>query len=79
MKLTLKYFGMIEESIGKSEDEMSFENTLSVSELHSKLISKYPSIKSKSFQIAVNQELKDNDFIINDNAEIALLPPFAGG
>jgi molybdopterin converting factor small subunit len=38
-------------------------------------------LKDESYQIAVNQELRTETFIINppEVDEIAILPPFAGG
>jgi molybdopterin converting factor small subunit len=32
-----------------------------------------------NFKVAVNQSIVNADFKLNDNDEVALLPPFAGG
>ena len=79
MKLTIKYFGMIEEAAGKSEEKINFQSSISVDELKSHLEYTYPSIKEKNFQIAVNQTLANGSQLISEDCEIALLPPFAGG
>lgn len=79
MKLTIKYFGMIEEEVGKHEEVLEFPNSISVGELDNHLKVLYPSIVKKSYQFAVNQSIVSNEEIISSDAEIALLPPFAGG
>jgi len=36
-------------------------------------------LKEINYKIAVNQTLADDSLLLNENDEIALLPPFAGG
>jgi len=79
MKLHIKYFGMIEEAIGKSEENLELKTSLSVDELKLNLESKYASIKEKNFKIAVNQTIANGSQLISEDCEIAILPPFAGG
>ncbi|WP_136481308.1 MoaD/ThiS family protein [Cognatitamlana onchidii] len=77
MVVTLKYFGQIAEVTQKEEEQIEIKETL-ISELLELLYSKYDGLKSKDFQIAQNHELVTNETAIS-GAEIALLPPFAGG
>lgn len=79
MKLTIKYFGMIAEVVGQDEEIIEFTEAITVDNLNTQLQNKYSSISSKNYQIAVNQDISLGDFIITEDAEIALLPPFAGG
>lgn len=79
MKLTIKYFGMIEEAVQKNEEFIEIKEPISVDELKNQLQNKYPSISDKNYQIAVNQNISLGDIIITEDSEIALLPPFAGG
>lgn len=80
MTLSIKYFGMIAETIGKQEEKVEiFSQQISVALLVELLLKKYPDLNLKSFKIAVNQSIAENDTLINENDEIALLPPFAGG
>lgn len=80
MKLSVKYFGMIAEDIGKQEEKIEISGQqISVAHLVELLLKKYPDLNLKSFKIAVNQSIAENAAIINENDEIALLPPFAGG
>lgn len=80
MTLSIKYFGMIAETIGKQEEKVEiFSQQISVALLVELLLKKYPNLNLKSFKIAVNQSVAENAALINENDEIALLPPFAGG
>jgi len=77
MHITIKYLGQIAELTNKEEESLEFSGNL-VSELIETLHSKYNTLKTKDFQIAQNQELVSIETELT-GAEIALLPPFAGG
>lgn len=77
MRITIKYFGQIAEVTKKDEESFEFSGKV-VSELIDTLYSKYNGLKTKDFQVAQNQELVDLTTKLT-GAEIALLPPFAGG
>ncbi|MBK6953647.1 MAG: MoaD/ThiS family protein [Crocinitomicaceae bacterium] len=79
MKITLKYFGMIAESLAKQEEELSMEKSQTVSDLRDQLEKIYPKLKSIDYRIAVNQSLVESNYSIQQDSEVALLPPFAGG
>lgn len=78
MQLTIKYFGMLAEATAITE-ELLETKTCSLFELVKTLKNQYPKLADANFKIAVDQQLTELDYIINTNAEIALLPPFAGG
>ncbi|WNH12769.1 MoaD/ThiS family protein [Thalassobellus suaedae] len=77
MYITVKYFGQIAEITQQDEESLEFSGHL-ISELLELLYSKYSSLKTKDFQIAQNQELVTIETELT-GAELALLPPFAGG
>jgi len=77
MHITIKYFGQIAEVTHTEEESLEFSGSL-VSELLETLHSKYDTLKNKDFQVAQNQELISIETELT-GAEIALLPPFAGG
>lgn len=77
MHITIKYFGQIAEVTQIDEESLEFSGKV-VSELIDTLYSKYNGLKTKDFQVAQNQELVDLTTKLT-GAEIALLPPFAGG
>ena len=77
MPLNIKYFGLIAEVTGCSEENLEFSDA-TISELLETLNTKYPELKTKEFQVAQNHEIVSSDTVIS-GAEIALLPPFSGG
>ena len=77
--ITVKYFGEIAEATNCNEEQVVTASN-KLSELIEQLSKKH---KLERFQliIALNQnlvELNDN-ITINNNDELAILPPFAGG
>lgn len=77
MLLQIKYFGLLTEVTGCTDEQFEFSGT-TTSELLQELSTKYPELTNKDFKVAVNQEIVLNDTLIEDT-EIALLPPFSGG
>lgn len=78
MSIEVKYFGMIEELVGKSSEMLDKEMFLnSNSSNKDVLIQLYPQLESISFQLAVDRSL--NLHVMENSKEMALLPPFAGG
>ena len=78
MKLKVKYFGMIAEWAGSTEQSVEFSGG-TVSNLKTQLETEHPKLKGISYQVAVNQKIASVDEELNESNEIALLPPFAGG
>tara|TARA_R110000787_G_scaffold15134_9_gene46886 strand:+ start:2816 stop:3049 length:234 start_codon:yes stop_codon:yes gene_type:complete len=77
MILTIKYFGLLTEITGRSEERIEFLGK-NISDLKDVLFQKYEALKNKDFQIAQDNELTTNETMVTAT-EIALLPPFAGG
>ncbi len=77
MNIKVLYFGVIADITGKQED--SFSEFASVKNLLNFLENRFPDLKRSKYQISVNQEIKKEEFIFNNNDEVALLPPFSGG
>ncbi|MEJ2112440.1 MAG: MoaD/ThiS family protein [Flavobacteriaceae bacterium] len=77
MKLHIKYFGLLTEVTKCTEEIIDFSGN-TIQELLQVLITKYPELENKDFQIAQNNELVSKETLIS-NPEIALLPPFSGG
>ncbi|RLD27738.1 MAG: MoaD/ThiS family protein [Bacteroidetes bacterium] len=77
MKLTVKYFGLLAEVTQCSEEQFKFSGTL-ISEFLEAIYLKHPKLKEKDFQAAQSNEIVSKNTKITQ-AEIVLLPPFAGG
>ncbi len=79
MDINIKYFGQVAEITGKTEDNLVLEDTSTVKGLNDQLRDLYQ-LESTYYRISVNQEIMNNeDAVLNEGDEIALLPPFAGG
>lgn len=78
MKLTVKYFGMIAEWVGTSENEIDFSGS-TVSDLKSQLERSCSELNGISYQVAVNHKISADDTGLHESDELAILPPFAGG
>lgn len=79
MGINVLLFGSLTEITGESSIRITSEMASDVQLLHSYLLEKYPSLATKTFQYAVNQELVDKAHALQDGDEVALLPPFSGG
>ncbi|MCF0059629.1 MoaD/ThiS family protein [Dyadobacter sp. CY356] len=79
MSINILYFGMLAEISGQANEHLAGKENMTVNDLKGQLFEKYPEMREKKFKIAVNQKIGDDETIIPLSAEIALLPPFAGG
>ncbi|MEM6829000.1 MAG: MoaD/ThiS family protein [Bacteroidota bacterium] len=79
MSITVKYFGVIAEKTGITEESLDLKATGSeIQSFKGYCVEKYKDIKGLTFQIAVNQVLT-TEGVLKDGDEVALLPPFSGG
>lgn len=79
MKLNIIYLGKIKEITQVSNEVLELEEGISVQGVIDKLTLKYPLLAFESFQISVNRNLVEFTHLLTEDAELALLPPFAGG
>ena len=73
MKANIKYFGMIAEKIGKSEESVDLDEK-NQSDLRNYFVEEYPFLDEIDYQIAVNQTLTEVIDPKTEFVEIALLP-----
>lgn len=82
MRVKVIFYGGLKNDVGAKEQELQFESeTLTVAQLKAGLSDRYPGLRSKlkSVVCAVGSEIVDDDLIIGDGSEVALLPPVSGG
>ena len=84
MKVTIKYFSWVRVKIQKSHDIFEFSDKITFSKLKNELINKnsfYDEVfKDSSIKYFLNlNEITEENILINDGDEIALLPPVTGG
>ncbi|MGB0402825.1 MAG: MoaD/ThiS family protein [Salibacteraceae bacterium] len=79
MKLEIKYFGQVVEATNKEFETREIPASTSVTGLKHALESFYPKLEKVTYSIAVNQSMVNDEWVIENDCEIAVLPPFAGG
>jgi molybdopterin synthase sulfur carrier subunit len=70
-------FGRLNELVGSSQIEIDTVN--SVQELRHELNRQFPQLEREVFAIAVNKVVVTGELNLDNNSEVALLPPFSGG
>jgi len=80
MTITVLFFGITTDLVGKTTISYAIENTTSVKNLKKILIADYPNLKNiDDFAIAVNEEYATNEVLLNNNDVVAIIPPVSGG
>ncbi|AID42107.1 MULTISPECIES: molybdopterin converting factor subunit 1 [Bacillales] len=77
--MKLLYFAEIKDILEKTSEEIDLSYDITVDEFLTDLFERYPQIKDKQFQIAVNEEFVQYDDIVHPNDTVALIPPVSGG
>jgi len=76
---TIKTFGIARDILGGKTVQIEVEGS-SVSDLRKHLLSHYPAlVELRSVFIAVNQQYAEDNRLLNETDEIALIPPVSGG
>jgi molybdopterin synthase catalytic subunit len=81
MQISVLYFAVFRERLGRSEETLELANGSTVADALTALAAKHePIAKLQSrFRVAVNQDFVDDTHILHDKDELALIPPVAGG
>lgn len=79
MNINILPFGALTDILPVAGFALSNDTISSVAQLHEYLMQQHPAIARLNFRYAVNQELADDQHLIQEGDEVALLPPFSGG
>lgn len=81
MHVTVKLFGSLREEAGVKELTLEIPDRSCVADLRALLAERYPLLGRLGSRIAtsVNMEMADDEQLLADGDEVALLPPVAGG
>ncbi|MET3036849.1 MoaD/ThiS family protein [Chryseobacterium sp. NRRL B-14859] len=80
MKLKILAFGITKDIFGASEKEIEIKDAITVQRLKNRLEEEFPELKKlKSYFIAVDEEYAEEDQLVTDTNEIAIIPPVSGG
>jgi molybdopterin converting factor small subunit len=77
MGIKVLFFGVLAEVTNTSMKY--YNNVISLGDLRLRIQDDFPEIVHYNFRISVNNEIINDDPVLNDGDEIALLPPFSGG
>jgi len=77
MKIKVLFFGVLAEVAGTAGQ--NYGKVKSFNDLIQMIKDDYPEFVNYNYRISVNNEIINNDPLLNDGDEVALLPPFAGG
>ncbi|MCB0710974.1 MAG: MoaD/ThiS family protein [Ignavibacteriae bacterium] len=81
MKINIRYFGPAREAVGIEIEEMIVSTGISVAGLRELLLEQHPhfSTLAGASRFAVNMDYALDSDIIPEGAEVAVIPPVAGG
>jgi molybdopterin converting factor subunit 1 len=81
MRIHLRYFAIIRETLGRSEETREVDNGATAGSLFDALASEEPRLASmkRSVLLMVNQEYVPASQELGDGDELALIPPVSGG
>ena len=80
MKITLLFFGVTTDLIGKTVLVMALENTMTVGALKLVLKEKYSKLKNiDAYAVAVNEAYAEGTLILKEGDVVAIIPPVSGG
>ncbi|HEY1813157.1 MAG TPA: molybdopterin converting factor subunit 1 [Kofleriaceae bacterium] len=81
MRVTVRYFAVFRERLGRTEELLELADRATVAAAIDKLAELHAPVAQLAgrFRVAVNQEMVDDARILADGDELALIPPVAGG
>ena len=80
MEVTILAFGIAKDIVGERSLRLALGERASVQKLRDALEQRFPALREfASYAVAVNNEYAYPADSINDNDEIAIIPPVSGG
>jgi len=79
----VRFFAIIKNLAGKEDAQFDVGGSIKLEDLIGMIEKDFPKVgemlRAKKVLISVNQELGNDDMLVKDGDEVAILPPFAGG
>ena len=80
MKIAITAFGIAKDILQQKQIELECSDSSSVGDVRDQLIQNFPEFeKLASLKFAVNTEYVADDYQLNANDEVVLIPPVSGG
>jgi molybdopterin converting factor small subunit len=76
MEIQIIIFGQLAEITGKS---LTVAGIVDTNSLVAYLHKNFPALEKVKYKIAVDKKLVNQNTLLTENCEVALLPPFSGG
>ena len=77
MEIKVFFFGVLADLAGTRCQ--NYDKVKSFTDLCRMIKDDYPEFENYDYRISVNNELLNNDPVLKDGDELALMPPFEGG
>ncbi|WP_017730920.1 MoaD/ThiS family protein [Nafulsella turpanensis] len=77
MEVKILAFGKIADVTGQKE--WKWQDIADTTALRKKLEQEFPALQTMKYQLAVNKKLANAEVGLENDAEVALLPPYSGG
>ncbi len=77
MTITVHYFASLKETLGRSDDELSITDAITVRQVWQLANPEMP--LPPNLLAAVNMEYVELDFLVADDDKVAFFPPVTGG
>ena len=81
MRIAVLYFAVFRERLGRSEESLELGDGATVADAIAALAARHAAVATLRgrFRVAVNQDFSDDERVLVDGDELALIPPVAGG
>jgi molybdopterin converting factor subunit 1 len=80
MTISILAFGIAKDIIGQHSFDMPLDDHSTVGLLKERLCAQFPAFERlRSLAIAVNEEYREDDFVIRAGDEVVIIPPVSGG
>jgi len=79
MKVKLTAFGIAKDILNHRQQDFEFNGT-TIADLKSELLNKFPAFSDlKKLSFAVDEEYQEDEFALDENKEVVIIPPVSGG
>lgn len=81
VRITVRYFAQAREFAGTKEEHLELTGMTRVQEVISKIGEAHPRLREMQqiMRVVVNGRMTDDNILLKDGDQIALVPPMAGG
>ncbi len=80
MTINTLFFGIVMDITGQRKTTLTFEKEMTIGDFQVYLLKKYPGLTDiKNFAFAVNESYVKEDYKIQENDVVAIIPPVSGG